>query len=332
MAETKWIRIATNIFDNRKIKMLEAMPNGDSIVVIWIKLLALAGTVNENGLVYFTETMPYSSEMLATEFNRPLTTVKLAIETFKQFGMIEITNDIIRISNWEKYQNIDGLAKIREQNRLRQQKHRQQLKLECHVTSNVTDNVTKAKSNVTSHVTNGKCHVTDNVTSHPSNAIDIDKDIDININNISNEILLSDNEKNLSDEEEIKSITKQIESIIEQWNTLEEYGIKSIRIVGPNTERGKMLRARLKQYGPDSFAEVVQQIKESDFLQGKHDGRPWQVDFDWIVHPNNYPKVLEGKYKGRYKPQPVNNRARNFVCIENQPEDFEALEKTLLDN
>ena len=330
MADTKWIRIATNIFNNRKIKMLESMPNGDSLIVIWIKLLALAGTVNKDGFVLFTEQMPYNFRMLATEFNRPLSTVELALKTFQEFGMIEISDEIIRISNWEKYQNADGLAKIREQNRLRQQKHRQQLKLECNVTCNVTD----GKSNVTRNVTNDKsnvtCNVTDNVTSRQSNAIDIDIDKDININNISNEILLSDNENDLSDEEEIKSTTKQIESIIEQWNKLEEYGIKGIRIVGPNTERGKMLRARLKQYGLDSFAKIVEQIKESDFLQGKHDGRPWQVDFDWIVHPNNYPKVLEGKYKGRYRPQ--NSRAKNFVNIENRQEDLEALEKMLLDN
>ena len=320
MADTKWIRIATNIFDNRKIKMLEALPEGDSLIVIWLKLLALAGTVNDDGYVYFTKTMPYNNQMLATEFNRSLTTTNMAMETFEKFGMIEIQDSLIKISNWEKYQNVDGLARIREQNRLRQKKHREQLKLECNVTSNVTSNVTKDKSNVTS-----------NVTSRQSNAIDIDKDIDININNISKDILLSDKEKNLSDDEAIYKATKQIEQVIEQWNTLADYGIKTVRIIGPNTERGKMLRARLREYGFSSFAELVQQIKDSDFLQGKHDGRGWQIDFDWVVHPNNYPKVLEGKYKGRYKEQ-TNSKVKNFAQMQTRTEDWDDLEHKLLDN
>ncbi|PGA60821.1 replication protein, partial [Bacillus pseudomycoides] len=72
-----------------------------------------------------------SDEMLATLFNRPIATVRLALQTFQQFGMIEITDDqYICISNWEKHQNVDGLEKIREQNRLRKQKQREKLKLE----------------------------------------------------------------------------------------------------------------------------------------------------------------------------------------------------------
>lgn len=40
MADVKWIKIATDIFDNRKIKQIEAMPKGEAIIVIWIKLIA----------------------------------------------------------------------------------------------------------------------------------------------------------------------------------------------------------------------------------------------------------------------------------------------------
>ncbi len=73
--------------------------------------------------------------MLATLFNRPIATVRLALQTFQQFGMIEITDDqYICISNWEKHQNVDGLEKIREQNRLRKQKQRKNLSWRCHVT------------------------------------------------------------------------------------------------------------------------------------------------------------------------------------------------------
>lgn len=139
MADVKWIKIATNIFDNRKIKQIETLPDGDAIIVIWVKLLCLAGNINDNGMIYFTNEIPYTEQMLATQFNRPLTTVQLAMQTFKNFGMIDVIDDILHISSWEKYQNIDGLNKIREQTRVRVAKHREKQKLlQCNVTSNAT--------------------------------------------------------------------------------------------------------------------------------------------------------------------------------------------------
>ena len=95
MTNVKWIKLATDIFDNRKIKLIERMPDGDSLIVIWLKLLCLAGTVNDSGLVYLTREVPYTDEMLAATFDRPLTTVRLALQTFERFDMIETVNDIL---------------------------------------------------------------------------------------------------------------------------------------------------------------------------------------------------------------------------------------------
>lgn len=138
MADVKWIKIVTDIFNNRKIRQIESLPDGDSIIVIWVKLLCLAGNVNDNGYIYFTKEIPYTEQMLANQFNRPLATVQLALKTFEQFGMVEIINNILCISNWEKYQNIEGLDKIREQTRTRVARHRELKKLKCNVTCNAT--------------------------------------------------------------------------------------------------------------------------------------------------------------------------------------------------
>lgn len=125
MAEVKWIKISTNIFDDEAIKLIEQMPEGDAIIVIWFKLLAKAGKTNNGGLVYFKEDIPYTEEMLATVFNKPLVTVRLALKVFEQFGMIEITDaSEILIRNWEKHQNITGLDQIREYNRIAKRKQR----------------------------------------------------------------------------------------------------------------------------------------------------------------------------------------------------------------
>ena len=130
MADVKWIKIVTDIFDNKKIKMLEAMPEGDSIIVIWLKLLILAGNTNDNGYIYFTKDIPFTDQMLATLFNRPLITVQLALNTFQNYGMIEIVDDILRVSNWEKYQNVEGMERVRELTKKRVAKHRELKRLE----------------------------------------------------------------------------------------------------------------------------------------------------------------------------------------------------------
>ena len=139
MADVKWIKIYTDIFNNKKIKQIEVMPEGDAIIVIWLKLLCLAGNINDNGQIYLTNEVPYTEQMLSVEFGRPLTTIQLALKVFEQFGMVEIIDNILLVSNWEKYQNIEGMEKIREQTRKRVAKHREKQALlteknECNVT------------------------------------------------------------------------------------------------------------------------------------------------------------------------------------------------------
>ncbi len=130
MAEIKWIKISTNIFDDEAIKIIEQMPEGDALIVIWLKLLITAGRINDNGLIYVKEHIPYTDDMLAIVFNKPVTLIRLALTTFEKFGMINICDEqTILISNWEKHQNTDAMEKIREQNRIRKQKQREREKL-----------------------------------------------------------------------------------------------------------------------------------------------------------------------------------------------------------
>ena len=139
MSGVKWIKISTDIFNNKKIKQIKSLPEGTSILLVWFELLVLAGNTNDNGLIYITKEIPYTEEMLSTEFGFSLTIIKMALNIFLKFEMIEIIDDIYRISNWEKYQNVDGLDKIREQTRNRVAKHRENKQQQlCNVTSNVT--------------------------------------------------------------------------------------------------------------------------------------------------------------------------------------------------
>ena len=139
MAEVKWIKITTDMFDNRKIKHLRRLPDGNNIVLIWIMLLTMAGRCNSNGMIFLTENIPYTTKMLADELDFEENTVILALQALEQLNMIVTNNGYFSVAGWSEHQNIDGMEKIREQNRLRTAKHRAKQKaLECNVTSNVT--------------------------------------------------------------------------------------------------------------------------------------------------------------------------------------------------
>ena len=127
-SEVKWIKIVTDIFDDEKIMLIESMPDADTIIVIWFKLLCLAGKTNTLGVLLMNDRIPYNDEMLAHIFRRPLNTVRLALATFEKYGMIEIINDTITIPNWSKHQQMDALEKKREYQRKLMAKRRAEQK------------------------------------------------------------------------------------------------------------------------------------------------------------------------------------------------------------
>lgn len=124
MADVKWIKITTDIFDDEKILLIESMPSADSIIVIWFKLLTMAGKQNNDGVFMMSNRIAYTDEMLATVFRRDVNTVRLALNTFQQFGMIEIIDNVITIPNWNKHQSLDAYEKKKERDRLYQAERR----------------------------------------------------------------------------------------------------------------------------------------------------------------------------------------------------------------
>jgi len=124
MGEIKWIKLSVDLFHNRKIRQIEHMPEGDTLVLIWIKLLLLAGQINDGGLVYITPEVGYSMDSLAAELGRPLKLVQPAMELFCRFGMVDIDEQgIISVCGWEKHQNVEGMERVRQQNRERQKRY-----------------------------------------------------------------------------------------------------------------------------------------------------------------------------------------------------------------
>jgi uncharacterized phage protein (TIGR02220 family)/predicted phage replisome organizer len=146
MADVKWIKITTDMFDNRKIKHLRRLPDGNNIVLIWVMLLTMAGRCNSGGMIFLTENIPYTPKMLADELDFEENTVQLALKALEQLNMIVTDHGFFAIAGWEEYQNIEGMDKIREQNRLRQAKFKEKKRA---LPGNVTGNVTVTQGNAT---------------------------------------------------------------------------------------------------------------------------------------------------------------------------------------
>ncbi|MDP9676253.1 putative phage replisome organizer [Paenibacillus jamilae] len=151
MANVTWFKVLTDIFSDDKIKIIQSMPEGDSLLVMWFKILSQAGKTNDGGYIYLKRNMPYTAGMLSTLFNKPQQMVELALRTFSEFEMIDIDEKgYIFVTNWEKHQAIEKMDKIREQTRLRVQKHRENKRIELQgSTKGVTCNVTVTDGNET---------------------------------------------------------------------------------------------------------------------------------------------------------------------------------------
>lgn len=153
MTDVKWIKITTDIFDDEKILLIEGLPSSDEIIVIWFKLLILAGKQNNNGVFLMNERIPYTDEMLATIFRRDINIVRLALGTFEQFEMIELVDNVITIPNWNKHQQLDSYEKKKQQDRVRQQERRAQQKTLALNSQTVNKNSEDEKKSRDSRVT-----------------------------------------------------------------------------------------------------------------------------------------------------------------------------------
>lgn len=273
MNGVSWIKITTDIFDNRKIKQIEAMPDGDALIVIWVKLLCIAGTTNDHGAIYLTPEVPFTDEMLAIEFGKPINTIRLAIQVFQHFGMIEIVDDIVYISNWSKYQNIDGMEKVREQTRKRVADYRAKQKLLEDTKRNDT-----IQEDTLGNVT--QCNVTGNVTVTQCNGTD--KDIDIDKEKDTTNVVSKKKVERVFDNDELQTAYEDWLDYKKDKHrfSYSEKGIKSLT---------SQINKYVEMYGTDTVVELIN-ISIANGWQGIIFGSAKKIYYQ--NHPDN------GNYRG----------------------------------
>lgn len=294
MADVKWIKITTDMFDNRKIKHLRRLPDGNNIVLIWVMLLTMAGRCNSGGMIFLTENIPYTPKMLADELNFEENTVRLALDALERLGMVVTENGCFSIAGWEEHQNISGLEKIRESKRLSQAKWRQKQK-SLPESGPVDKNVV---STVDSTVDTERISV-----DHAEEDKERDKESDIRIRE-EKENGFSDSHESASPSHTDSQISCQ--QIADLYNSICK-SFPSVRSL--SDARRKAIKARLKSYTLEDFRTVFENAEASSFLKGSND-RNWSANFDWLIKDSNMAKVLEGNYAdkarryGRKEPVP----------------------------
>ena len=295
MAEVKWIKITTDMFDNRKIKHLRKLPDGNNIVLIWVMLLTTISypthtwlRCNSNGMVFLTQNIPYTPKMLADELDFEENTVKLALQSLEQLEMIVMDNGFFSIPGWEEHQNAEALEKIREQNRIRKQKQREKQKIEC---------VTEMSRDVS-------------VTNLGSHATDIDK------------------EEDKDKERDIRGNRVDYQQIADMYNAT---CVSFPRLTRLSEKRKRAIKARLRKYSIDDIKKVFELAEESDFLKGENN-RNWSATFDWMMNDANMAKILDGNYKNKDAKQSKPPVSRNLNNFDRREYDMDSLEEQLLNS
>ena len=178
------------------------------------------------------------------------------------------------------------------------------------------------RSNTSNEICNAQNVTKNNDGNEKCNAKEID--IDININQSSSSACA------------IEPSQELFKNLVEQWNTLENYGIKKLMTIWPHGEQAREVVSLLNEFGIESFATCVAKIKNSDYLQGLTPNRKYPIDFDWFTDPENYSKVLQGKYDNRMALPDKKSKVKvmNFLPSVNSydGENWDDLESKLLDN
>ncbi len=265
MADVKWIKITTDIFDDEKILLIESLPDADAIIVIWFKLLCLAGKQNNSGVFMMGNSIPYTDKMLATIFRRKEATVQLALSTFQQFGMIEIIDGVITIPNWGKHQNLDQIESRKEYMRNYMNEYREKQKA---LTSGKVNSKVNSKSNV------------NEAEEEREREKELKKDKEDN------------REVNGAGKSAPGSLAQQV---IDLYNSI-CISLPSAKKLTNN--RKKAINARLSEYTLDDLKALFERAEASSFLKGlKGDSdRGWTANLDWLINEQNMTKVLEGRY------------------------------------
>ena len=262
-----WLKLDRGFFKRHDIAVIEDMPNGKDYVLFYLKLML--ESVDHEGALRFSDTIPYNEQMLASVTHTNIDIVRAAMKILIELGMVEVFDD--------KTLFMAEVAKLLDSETYAARRKREQRKEDERV-----DNVPRL-----------------------SPVCPQEKEIEIELETEIEQETEKDN-GTLSDESVCRP--EDVRQVFEAWQSL---GVQKLRKVpDSSTNIGKMLRARIKDYGIGSVLEAVEIVRASDFLMGK--ATDFQITFDWFVKPNNFLKIVNGNYDNREKKEQSTRHGREM--------------------
>ena len=266
MADVKWIKVTTDIFEDEKILLIESLPNADVILVIWFKLLCLAGKMNNSGVFKLNDKIAFTPKMFSTIFRKSEDDIKTALEIFEAYGMVEIVEDVVTIPNWGKHQDLEKFENKKNYMRGYMAEYREKQK-----------NIVSESNCKTNSKANCKTNSKANVSSADKD-IDVNKDINI------------DTDK---DKDKDSKISYQL--IVDMYN---DTCVSLPKVKKLSEDRKSAIRARMNMFTVEDFKKLFEKAEASNWLKGGNN-KNWMATFDWLITDKHMAKVIEGFYDNK---------------------------------
>ena len=290
MADVKWIKITTDIFDDEKILLIESLPDAYAIITVWFKLLCLAGKQNNSG-VFMMGQIAYTDKMLATIFRMKESTVTMALQTFEQFGMVEIIDGVITIPNWNKHQTLDAYEKKKERDRLYQAERRANQKALIEKSSD------------------GKAiQSSDVVVSEEDKEEDKDKDI----KRIDYQLIADMYNKTCVSFPSVKSLSESRKKAIKA--RLNTYSVDDFQTCFEKAESSDFLKGCNDRNWTANFDWLIKDANMAKVLDGNYDNKPKKASGRKEVVPDWMKKKSFNNFEGRnYSKDSMDDLSRMLI-------------------
>lgn len=255
MAENKkyyWLKLKRDFFKRHDVRIIEEMPNGKDYVLFYLKLLL--ESIDHEGELRFSETIPYNEQMLAVITNTNIEIVKEAMKIFTDLKMVEVYDDKTIYMN--EVQKLIG-SETAAAERKRKSRQMQKVPTEC-------DNVQTECDNVQ------KCHT------------EIEKEKEKEIDKENRERGKSHKEitdlfNSLSPSlNKIKYISEDTKNILEKQ--LEKYTLDDFKLLFQKAEASDFLKGDNERKWTATFEWLVEDQNMAKVLNGNFDNRKSQTD------------------------------------------------------
>jgi len=138
MNEVFWVRMFCAEFDDPRWLAIEQLPDADAVQMIYVRMLMLAGRSNAGGLLLLHESLPYDVTTLSAVLRRTIPVVQFALATLERFKFIEVVDNVIAITAWDRLQPTNELAKLavrRDKDKLRKRTQRENTRIQLQLLS-----------------------------------------------------------------------------------------------------------------------------------------------------------------------------------------------------